>query len=126
MMRHMRALNRYWETGVRRTNSSFLDIYPPVNDSVMKLPYPMNHYGKCDFFGGGLGAGGFLRRLHPAADTVSPEINFSSYQAFFCFTPVRRAERIWASGNLSADLSAVFIRFAGQVGSLTATFGVRA
>ena len=67
---HMRALNRYWETVSGGQVHLSWDIYPPVSDSVYELPYPMNHYGRCDFSEVVEGLENFFAGVFFVADTV--------------------------------------------------------
>lgn len=82
---HLASLSRYWEQVSEGKVHLTWDIYPPARDSLYTLPYPMSHYGRCDF---SEVIDGLLAYTHDAitlADAVSPEIDFSSYGAVFLF-----------------------------------------
>ncbi len=82
---HMQALNRYWETVSGGQIHLSWDIYPPYRDSTYELPYPMNHYGRCDLSELVVGLENYFVDCIRLADTTNPEIDFSQYEAFFLF-----------------------------------------
>lgn len=112
---HMRALNRYWETVSGGQIHLSWDIYPPVSDSVYELPYPMSHYGRCDFSQVVDGLENFFVDCIKLADTVNPEIDFSSYQAFFLFHAGSDAQNDIGFPTTCNDLFSGYIKFAGEV-----------
>jgi M6 family metalloprotease-like protein len=112
---HMRALNRYWETVSGGQIHLTWDIYPPARDSVYELPYPMNHYGRCDFSEVVEGLEDFFVDCIRLADTTSPEIDFSSYQSFFLFHAGSDGQNDIGFPATCADLFSGYIRFAGNV-----------
>ncbi len=84
---HMRALSRYWETVSEGKIKLTWDIFPSGPNSVYQLPYPMSHYGKCSQSLQAIVEGleqYFVDGIQ-LADTVSPEIVFSDYDAIFLF-----------------------------------------
>ena len=82
---HLASLNRYWEQVSEGKVHLTWDIYPPTRDSVYQLPYPMSHYGRCDFADVVDGLVSYTHDAITLADTVSPEIDFSQYGAVFLF-----------------------------------------
>jgi len=122
---HMRALNRYWETVSGGQIHLSWDVYPPVSDSVYELPYPMNHYGRCDFSEVVEGLENFFVDCIRLADTVNPEIDFSSYQAFFLFHAGSDAQNDIGFPTTCSDLFSGYIRFAGEVAVDDSTHFVR-
>ncbi len=112
---HMQALNRYWETVSGGQIRLTWDIYPPARDSIYQLSEPMSHYGKCDFLEVVGGLEDFFIDCITLADTVSPEIDFSQYEAFFLFHAGADGQNDIGFPATCSDLFSGYIRFGGEV-----------
>jgi M6 family metalloprotease-like protein len=82
---HLRALSMYWEKVSEGKINLSWDIFPPGKNSRYQLPHPMSYYGKCPFDSVVFGLERFFIDCIHLADSVSPEISFSNYEAFFLF-----------------------------------------
>ncbi len=82
---HIQALSNYYEVVSEGKITLSWDVFPPQSDSVYQLPFPMNHYGKCDFSEVVGGLENYFQDAIRLADTTSPEIDFSQYDAVFLF-----------------------------------------
>lgn len=90
---HMKSLSYYWETVSNGKVTLDWDIFPPGIDSAYQLPQPMSAYGACrDEIPGDewidsvvAGLERYFTDAVRLADTTSPQIDFSQYDALFLF-----------------------------------------
>lgn len=82
---HLRALKEYYEIVSDGKITLEWDVWPLDPDSAYDLPYPMSHYGKCDFNEVIGGLEDYFRDCIRLADTTDPFIQFSQYQSVFLF-----------------------------------------
>jgi len=112
---HLQALSRYWETISGGKVHLTWDIYPPARDSVYELPYPMSHYGRCDFSDVVTGLEYYFVDGLRLADTTSPEIDFSNYGAIFLFHAGSDRQSDIGFPVTCSDLFSGYIKFGGEV-----------
>ena len=113
---HLRALSRYWETVSDGKITLTWDIFPPVEDSVYELPYPMSHYGRCEFDEVVAGLEQYFIDCIQLADTVSPEIDFGAYQSIFLFHAGSDRQNDIGFPPTCNDLFTGFIAFGDSLG----------
>ncbi len=111
---HLRALRRYWEWVSERKITLSWDIFPPEPNSVYQLPQPMNHYGKCDFDLVVSGLEQYFIDCITTADSMSPEIDFSDYEAIILFHAGADRQMDWKDNSCS-DLFTGFIAFGDSI-----------
>ncbi len=110
----MQALNIYWQYVSEGKVQLTWDIYPPGPDSVYTLPREMSHYGRCDSVVVGLEY--YFQDCIHVADSVSPEIDFSNYQAFILFHAGSDRQNDIGFPPTCNDLFTGFIKFGDSVG----------
>ncbi len=111
---HLQALSNYYEVVSEGKITLSWDIFPPQSDSVYQLPFPMNHYGKCDFSEVVGGLESYFRDAIRLADTTSPEINFSQYDAVFLFHAGSDRQNDIGFPETCNDLFTGFIKYASE------------
>ncbi|MEW6413348.1 MAG: hypothetical protein AB1483_12900 [Candidatus Zixiibacteriota bacterium] len=108
---HMKALRTYYEFVSDGKLTLTWDIYPSGIDSVWELPYPMSHYGKCDFSEVVAGLEQYFIDCIQLADTVAPEIDFGRYESIFLFHAGSDGQNDIGFPPTCNDLFTGFIRF---------------
>ncbi len=90
---HMEALKLYWETVSQGAITLDWKIYPEDTNSTYVLPQAMSYYGACyvglpadEAFAAVIeGLEHYFEDGLRVADSVSPEIDFGSYESYFMF-----------------------------------------
>lgn len=83
---HLEALRIYWETVSNGKLTLQFDVYPLDNDSSYKLNHPITYYGYFDSTRPPeIGLTLFFSESWSKADTLTPSIDFSQYDAFIIF-----------------------------------------
>jgi M6 family metalloprotease-like protein len=108
---HLRALNMYWEKVSEGKINLSWDIFPPGKNSRYQLPHPMSYYGKCPFDSVVFGLERFFIDCIHLADSMSPEISFSNYEAFFLFHAGADRQNDLGFPETCSDLFTGFIHY---------------
>ncbi|EQB64208.1 MAG: hypothetical protein RBG1_1C00001G1787 [candidate division Zixibacteria bacterium RBG-1] len=83
---HLEALRIFWETVSNGKLTLQFDVYPLDADSSYKLNHPIAYYGYFDSTRPPeIGLTLFFRESWSKADTLTPSIDFSQYDAFIIF-----------------------------------------
>ncbi|MFQ6007800.1 MAG: hypothetical protein ACE5K8_02505, partial [Candidatus Zixiibacteriota bacterium] len=117
---HLRALSMYWEKVSEGKINLSWRIFPPGRDSVYQLPHPMSYYGKrvpnsllsdpILFDSVVFGLEQYFIDCIRFADSASPEITFSNYEAIILFHAGSDRQNDWM-GNSFSDLFTGFIHY---------------
>lgn len=113
---HMRALSLFWKQASMGHDSLVWDIFPPNPDSAYQLPHKMSYYGKCELDSVVAGLERFFVDAITMADTTSPEIDFSQYDAIIIFHAGSDRQNDIGFPTTCSDLFTGFIRFKDVVG----------
>lgn len=83
---HLEALRRYWYFVSEGKLDLIWDVYPREESLTYRLQQPMSYYGQADSFDEvAEKLGYFYTDAVSLADTISPEIDFSRYDALILF-----------------------------------------
>ncbi|MDH4222360.1 MAG: hypothetical protein OEV55_02350, partial [candidate division Zixibacteria bacterium] len=86
---HLKALNNYWyivSKGKVILDTLGSEVYPLEESLTYQLPHTISYYGSPDSAGYPYeGLGKFFHDSFHLADSLSPEIDFSAYDAFIIF-----------------------------------------
>ncbi len=116
--RHMRALNRFWNTASDGRLVITWDIWPPGDTATYQLPDLMTEYGKADFSEVIPGLEKYFTDCVAILDTAHlaipghPDIDFTNYQSMFFFHAGADRQNDFGFPPTPNDLFTGFIRFA--------------
>jgi M6 family metalloprotease-like protein len=82
---HIQALDRYWQAVSNGRLKWIGEVWPPADDSTYQLPYPLAFYGSPNRDSVIFQISKFFKDAVRLADSVSPELDFSAYQALAIF-----------------------------------------